>query len=173
MRLLGAILAGGTASRFGSDKALAEIDGRPLIAHVADALSRDCDMLVVCGREWGGHHALADQPSPGLGPMGGLVAALSYGRQQGFDAVLSAPCDVFGLPDDLAERLSPGPAVAQGQWLVGLWPTALAPMLVQALSAEGALPARRFVEQSGARAVVLPPFRNINRPGDLCTETGG
>ena len=38
MRILGAILAGGQARRFGSNKALARLHGEPLIAHAARAL---------------------------------------------------------------------------------------------------------------------------------------
>ena len=167
MRLLGAILAGGRASRFGSDKALAEIAGRPLIGHVADRLLGQCAGLVVCGREWGGWPALPDLPGPGLGPMGGLAAALSHAGAHGFQAVLAAPCDMPGLPADLAARLAPGPAVADGQWLIGLWPANLAPLLLDALRLHGALAARRWVEMAGARRVALPPIRNINRPEDL------
>ncbi|MFM2236672.1 MAG: MobA-like transferase domain, partial [Pseudomonadota bacterium] len=38
MKRLGAIIAGGKATRFGSDKAAAQLNGRPLIEHVAYGL---------------------------------------------------------------------------------------------------------------------------------------
>ncbi len=53
MRLLGAVLAGGQSRRFGSDKALALLDGRPLIAHVIAALAAQTEAVIVCGKEWG------------------------------------------------------------------------------------------------------------------------
>ena len=54
MRVLGAILAGGRSSRFGSDKALALIDERPMLDHVSERLAVQCDGLVVIGRDWPG-----------------------------------------------------------------------------------------------------------------------
>jgi molybdopterin-guanine dinucleotide biosynthesis protein A len=165
-RRLGAILAGGASSRFGSDKALALHEGRPLIAHVADALLGQCDGLVICGREWGGHAAVADLPGPGLGPMGGLCAALLRAQADGYESVLAAPCDLLGVNGG-ADRLAPGPAVAQDQWLLGLWPTGLAPALAALLQREGAVSARRWIEVAQARMVPVPDLRNINTPMDL------
>jgi molybdopterin-guanine dinucleotide biosynthesis protein A len=165
-RRLGAILAGGASSRFGSDKALATFEGRPLIAHVADALLTGCDALVICGRDWGGHRALADSPVPGLGPMGGLCAALQHAEAEGFADVLAAPCDLLGVAGAGA-RLGPGPAVADGQWLLGLWPATLAGALRGLLQAEGAVSARRWIAVSGAATRAVPGLRNINAPTDL------
>jgi molybdopterin-guanine dinucleotide biosynthesis protein A len=165
-RRLGAILAGGAARRFGSDKALALYRGRPLIAHVADALLAQCDAIVVCGRAWGGLPAIADQPAPGLGPMGGLCAALAHAEAGGFAEVLASPCDLLGA-GGAADRLAPGPAVAEGQWLLGLWPAGLAPALEQLLRQEGAVSARRWIAVAGAAERPVPDLLNINRPEDL------
>ena len=164
---MGAILAGGASSRFGSDKALALHAGKPLIQHVADALALQCNALVICGREWGSLQMLTDQPATGLGPMGGLAAALSHAQAAGHDGVLCSPCDLIGLPADALARLSPGPAVVDGQWLTGYWPAPLAPALLGLLVREGAISARRLVDATGARTVSFPPMRNINRPSDL------
>ncbi|MCR5872033.1 NTP transferase domain-containing protein [Sphingomonas sp. J344] len=54
MRLLGAIIAGGTSRRFGSDKAMAQIAGRSLLDHARAALVQEVDDLVLCGRTVGG-----------------------------------------------------------------------------------------------------------------------
>lgn len=165
-RRLGAILAGGASSRFGSDKALALHEGRPLIAHVADALLAQCDALVICGRSWGGHVAVADMPGPGLGPMGGLCGALGHAQAQGFDEVLAAPCDLLGVAE-AARLLGPAPAVAEGQWLLGLWPSTAGPALQGLLQREGAVSARRWTAVAGAAHRRVPGLRNINRPIDL------
>lgn len=163
---LGAILAGGRSSRFGSDKALALYQGRPLIAHVAEALLAHCDGLVICGRAWGGHVTVADLPGPGLGPMGGLCGALAHGLASGFAEVLAAPCDLLGL-EGAARLLAPAPAVAEGQWLLGLWPSTSALQLQALLQCEGAVSARRWADVAGAAHRAVPGLRNINRPIDL------
>ncbi|MDT8758739.1 molybdenum cofactor guanylyltransferase [Sphingomonas psychrotolerans] len=130
MKLLGAILAGGRARRFGSDKAEATLNGRTLLAHVADALRPHCDALVLCGRTHPDWTSLEDRPRAGLGPLGGLCAALAYGEAAGFTAVLSAPCDTPNLPPDLLDRLSEAsPTYVIDLPVVGLWPCTLAEQL--------------------------------------------
>ncbi|MDH7971867.1 molybdenum cofactor guanylyltransferase [Sphingomonas sp. AR_OL41] len=122
-RLLGAVLAGGQSRRFGSDKALAELDDRPLIAHAAAALEPFVAEVVICGRVFGDYVALADRPAPGLGPLGGLAAALRHAADLGFDAVLSIGCDMPLLPADLVAALRAiGASVAvRALPICGLW----------------------------------------------------
>ena len=123
MRVLGAILAGGKSRRFGSDKALAEHEGRCLIAHCVEALRGQVDDLVVCGREWPGLVSLPDRPVADAGPLGGLNAALHI---PGFDAVLCVPVDVHPLPTDLRAMLEGDDArVLASQHAIGFWPTRL------------------------------------------------
>jgi molybdenum cofactor guanylyltransferase len=163
MRLLGAILAGGQSRRFGRDKAAALVGGRALIDRVADALGPQVDALIVVGRG-----DIDDRPAPGLGPLGGLCAALDHGARHGFDAVLTAGCDVLPVPDDLATRLAPGPAVIEGQPLFGLWPTALAARLDAHLAAGGDRSLRGWIAATGARAVALDAtLHNVNTEDDL------
>ena len=50
--ILGAVIAGGRSTRFGSDKALALIGGERLIDRTIAALDPQVDRLVVCGRKW-------------------------------------------------------------------------------------------------------------------------
>ena len=82
----GIVLAGGRASRFGSDKLAAELDGRPLLHHAIAALAAvAAHVLVVAARGATPSipAALADRvrvvhdPEPFGGPLVGLVAALS------------------------------------------------------------------------------------------------
>jgi len=167
MKLMGAVLAGGASTRFGSDKAQALIDGKALIDHVIAALVPQVESLVVVGRSWPGFARVDDLPAPGLGPLGGLAGALDHGRRQGFNAVLMAPCDTLGLPPDLAARLAPGPAVVAGQRSIGLWPTRLAPVLIAWLAEGGSQAIRDWVTACQAREVDCGNFRNINAPADL------
>ncbi len=169
MRLLGAILAGGRSRRFGSDKAAALLDGRPLIDHVAGRLATVCDAVVVCGGSHPHLRTIADSPTPGLGPLGGLSAALDLALADGFDAVLSAPCDAPDLPGDLLARLMVTmPAHVATQPVIGLWPAALAPRLRTRLLEGDDRSLRGWVARAGS-AEVMPdtPLANINTPADL------
>ena len=74
--ILGAVLAGGKSTRFGSDKALAEVAGHTLMAQAVDTLSGWCDHVIVIGRETAPAPTLPDWPAAGMGPLGGIAAAL-------------------------------------------------------------------------------------------------
>ena len=167
-RLLGAILAGGQARRFGSDKAQALYEGARLIDRVAGALNAQCAAVVVCGREEPGFACIADWPEPGLGPLSGLAAALRHAGEQGFSHVLSAGVDAPDLPHDLAEALAgQGAAIVESQPVVGLWPVETVPLLEGFLEG-GGRSLYRFADHIGARRVELAaPLMNVNRPEDL------
>lgn len=167
-QILGAILAGGQARRFGSDKAHADYHGMRLIDRVADALGSQTQALIICGREEPGFGSIPDRPEADLGPLGGLNAALEFAISKGFTHVLSAGVDVPNLPADLAQQLSgDGAAIVESQPVVGLWPVALAEMLDEYL-ASGGRALYGFAEEVGARRIAIdPPLLNINRPEDL------
>ena len=167
MRILGAIFAGGAARRFGSDKAVAEIDGKPMIEHVVARLTGQCAQVVVIGREWPGRIFVPDAPQPGLGPLGALAGAMSYALAEDYDVVLTSGCDLPDLPIDLLERLQPAPAVVAGQPLLGLWPSALAPSLIDWLEAGCDRAMRSWIAEANARRVTLPiEPTNINSVAD-------
>ena len=168
MRILGAILAGVKAQRFGSDKAQALYRGERLIDRVAQALQAQCGALVVCGREEPGFTCIPDLPETGMGPLGGLNAALHYGQENDFDFVLAAPCDIPDLPHDVVEKLfGNGAALVASQPVVGLWPTALAANLDRFMQG-GKLAVMAFADAVGARRIELgAPLGNINRPEDM------
>jgi molybdopterin-guanine dinucleotide biosynthesis protein A len=165
VRLLGAILAGGEARRFGSDKALAHWRGRPLIEHVVAGLLPQVEAVIVCGRTHAGLVSVPDRPEPGLGPLGGIAAALHYAAGEGFDAVLTVPCDGPVLPGDLASRLGNAGYLA-GTPIVGIWPARLAARLDVQLAAGGDRSVRRWALTAGVPAVE-GELVNVNRPEDL------
>ncbi|GGI81263.1 molybdenum cofactor guanylyltransferase [Polymorphobacter multimanifer] len=167
-RILGAILAGGQSRRFGTDKAVACLDGRPLIEHVVAALRRQCDAIVIVGRPFPGLEALADRPHPGLGPLGGLAAALHAGQARGFEMVLTAPCDTPRLPRDLVDILSPSPAYLADTQVIGLWPCAAAALLDAHIASNPRRSMLGWAVSIGAapRRLALP-IVNINTPEDL------
>lgn len=168
MRRLGAIIAGGKATRFGSDKAAAMLDGRPLIEHVADGLRGHVDRLILCGRQWPGFDCLEDRPAADMGPLGGLNAALYYAQQNGFDEVVTAGCDVLPVAKFPGE-LTDGKAIyIDGHYLFGVWPVGLAPLLDRHLSQQTNLSMRHWIAQIDARAIRFgEAFRNLNTPLDV------
>ena len=169
LRILGAIIAGGRSSRFGSDKACAVVDGRSLLDHVLVGLGAQTDAIVICGQDVSGCVSLADRPRPDIGPLGGLAAALHYSAHHGFDGVLTSACDTPLVPADLAERLAGSePAVVIGQPLFGYWPASLSAELDDYLAIATSRAVGEWAVWAGARrvryAVEIP---NINTVADL------
>lgn len=166
--ILGAVLAGGQASRFGSDKALAEFDGHTLLARAVDALSGWCEHVVVVGRETAPAPTLPDWPLPDMGPLAGIAAALHLARDEGYDAVLTCGVDSVGLPEDLLAILEPASSYLESQPVIGLWLPSASDALDAILESDGKHSMYHFAEAIGARAVKSPRKpANINRPADL------
>ena len=168
MKTLGAVLAGGQSSRFGSDKALAMLDGRSLLDHTLAALRPHCDAMVVVGRD-----EIADWPRLDMGPLGGIAGALIHAAEAGFDHVLTAPVDCVRLPPDLRALLEPAPAFLETQPVIGLWPVTTLHELKEMLQDESDLAVRAYARRVGARPVqsdFIPP--NINSIADLDRLTG-
>ncbi len=105
---MGVVLTGGASSRMGTDKAFVELDGRPLVLRVADALSSTgASSVIAIGGDTArlrtlGLDARPDRAS-GLGPLGGIVTALEE-----IDAavVVVAACDLVAItPEAITEVL--------------------------------------------------------------------
>ena len=97
--VLGVIVAGGASRRMGRDKALVLLEGRPLIAWVADALEAVCPRVLVAGRVEGWEGRLGIEDLPGVrGPLAGLAAALVDGE----DVLLLAVDQPWARPVTLA-----------------------------------------------------------------------
>lgn len=166
--ILGAVLAGGQSTRFGSDKAVAELGGQSLLTRAVDALSGWCELVVVVGREEAPAPTLPDSPRAGMGPLGGLSAALHLARDEGYETVLTCGVDSAELPENLPDLLSPAPAYLADQPVIGLWPSSAAKTLDALLRADGRHSMRAFAETIGARAVKSGAKpANINTPADL------
>ena len=128
-------------------------------------MAAQCDALVVCGREEPGFVCIPDWPEAGLGPLGGLAAALRHAEERGFSGVLSAGVDVPDLPHDLAAALAgEGAGIVESQPVVGLWPVAdFLPL--EAFLHGGGRSLYRFADAIAARRIDLAaPLMNVNRP---------
>jgi molybdenum cofactor guanylyltransferase len=170
MKILGAIIAGGKATRFGGDKAAALLNGKALIEHVADGLRPQVDALIVCGRDWPGMDSVADRPAPDMGPLGGLCAALHYGAANDFDAVMTAGCDVLPVPHLCGDDDG---FIVKDHYLFGVWPTALASQLDRHLATESNHSMRHWIAASGAHEILSDtPLHNLNTPADFLLYAG-
>ena len=171
--ILGAVLAGGQSRRFGSDKALAQLGGHTLLALSVDALAGWCDHVIVVGRETAPAPTLPDWPRAGMGPLGGVAAALHHARDEGYEAVLTCGVDAVNLPENLLDLLSPAPACLAEQPVIGLWPASVVSKVEALLHNEDRHSMHRFAEMVGARKVdagiTIP---NINTPPDLAALLG-
>jgi molybdopterin-guanine dinucleotide biosynthesis protein A len=106
---LGAILAGGASRRFGSPKALAPVEGRPIVARVRDVVARVLPRVVLVAND---PHLCAElglpvRPDgvPGLGALGGVATALEWAREERRPGALCVACDMPFLSPALLELL--------------------------------------------------------------------
>ncbi|TIX49493.1 molybdenum cofactor guanylyltransferase [Alteraurantiacibacter aquimixticola] len=170
--ILGVVLAGGLSTRFGSDKALAELDGRTLISRAVEALSAWCDKVVIAGRkegsETGTTRCIPDWPRAGMGPLGGIAAGLRHAQGEGYSSIITCGVDSVALPSDLLSELSPPPAYLETQPVIGHWNVETADAVAAILQSEGRHSMLAFAKSVDARAVTAASTpANINTPADL------
>ena len=166
--ILGVVLAGGQSTRFGSDKALAELDGQTLIDLAVERLAGWCGNVVIAGRPAGPVMCISDWPRQGMGPLGGIAAGLRLAQDRGVAEILTIPVDALGLPDELPAMLGAGPSHAASQPVIGRWPVATLTALEAILDGDGRHSLYAFAETVGASAVELRgTVRNINQPEEL------
>ena len=152
------------------------------------------DALVLCGRTREGWTSLPDLPRPGLGPLGGIAAALAYAEAHGFASVLTIGCDMPRVPEQLLKALiATLPGYCADAPILGHWPAGAADALlrhagrVPASTAQRAstnaaaqsgvmggknprLSIRRWAESIGATPILAPcQLANVNTPADLAT----
>ena len=177
----GAILAGGAGKRMGGvSKAMVELDGRPLAAHVAATLGQVCDRVAIVAKpdtelpDLGGVERWDEPPEP-RHPLTGITHALE--RAEG--PVLVCAVDMPWVTADACLSLidaAPGGVAAVAAANGALCPVlgVYAPAALEALrgAAENA-PLRDTVETLDPVRVALPPplLRSVNEPGDLAEDS--
>jgi molybdenum cofactor guanylyltransferase len=190
MKILGAIIAGGHSTRMGGrEKSFIELDGVTLIERVSSRIAFQVHDVVINANGDPSrfakldHVVITDLIHEVGTPLAGLHAALSFGSDDGYDAVLTVPSDSPLLPLDLVSRLKlageiTGAAHArsggQDHYLTGLWTTAMAKPLERLIRENNLRRVQDFAAKAKAEKTVwaaLPhdPFFNINTPEDLKT----
>jgi molybdopterin-guanine dinucleotide biosynthesis protein A len=104
--ITGVILAGGRSRRFGSNKALALLQGKPLIQHVTDTVAsifNDCLLVTNTPEQYDFLNIpmIRDQYQD-MGPLAGIHAAL---RHTGKSWIFVVGCDMPGVTPDLVAFL--------------------------------------------------------------------
>lgn len=107
--ILGAIIAGGASSRYGSPKALARVGGIPIVERVLRALSAVVPDVVMIANNNEIARAVKlpwrSDTIPGAGALGGVYTALLWARERERSGVLAVACDMPFLSVGLLEQI--------------------------------------------------------------------
>jgi molybdopterin-guanine dinucleotide biosynthesis protein A len=185
-RVEGFVLTGGLSRRFGADKALTPVGGRPLLARAIaalQALGLRPRLVAADPVPYGGFGVdVVSSEQPGLGPAEGLRAALEASAtpwilllsndMPGVDAPLLRTLLAALPPEDppTVRAVCFGEVSARRHPLPGLYHRSLAPLLA---TLPGGIPLQRVLDEAPAR--ILPAgseettrsLANINTPADL------
>ena len=189
----GVVLAGGTSSRMGRDKALVRPfgDSSPhMLEHtygLLSALLPRCWVSCAKGRPYEGYPCLFDDVGE-KGPAGGILTALRHAAREGYAALLALSCDLpfmdmATLRQLLAARQK-GAALAtmyvsatEGlrQPLVAIYETAATPLFEAALASgerglSGILPREKLFLLPYSAAETRP-FFNMNTRDDMAVAS--
>jgi molybdenum cofactor guanylyltransferase len=171
---LGAVLAGGAATRLGGDKAAVELDGRPLVTYPLHALRQAGLVPIVIAKPNSRLPALTYpvviEPQEPRHPLLGVVAALMHASGR---PALVVPCDVPFLSPTLLRTLADANkttavrAANQVHPLIALYSPESLPLLEGAVAAgQSATEALESLDPTYIEASERETF-NVNTPEDL------
>ena len=183
----GVILAGGKSSRFGSNKAFADVNGRQLIERVIAIMGSVFDELIIITNDPGEYSSLGlsmhEDLIKGLGPLGGIYTGLEKMPDRfGFFVA----CDMPFLNEDLIRYITEmnsneyDAVVPKIDWkmepLHSLYSKTCLPS-IKRLIESGECMINKFFQSIRTRFInedeikqydpLLRSFYNINRPGEL------
>jgi molybdopterin-guanine dinucleotide biosynthesis protein A len=181
MRIVGAVIAGGKASRLGGEKAFLAFSGSTLLETVVRRFLPQVDELALNLR--------ADRPTAlarlpvihdidlDIGPLAGVMACLTWAESRNAAFLATVPCDTPFLPLDLVAQLARATKPNQSSYacdershyLCALWPTSALDQLRTEVKSS-----RRLSEvHSALKGLGIPvhaaphAFLNINTQEDV------
>lgn len=183
------VLCNGTSKRFGSNKMLADLVGKPLLMHTIENIMPYVSDLALNG-ELDAEYDVFNLPVfpdaiterlGKLGPLAGVLTAMEWAKELGCMRVLTLSGDAPFVPDDWAEKLSQTPddiiaipnVDGQNHQICGLWPVALASDLRLFLQAGESYRVKDFLAVHRMQIVafhkqgVIDPFFNVNTREDM------
>jgi molybdopterin-guanine dinucleotide biosynthesis protein A len=184
--IAGCILAGGQSRRMGEDKARFHLGGVTLLERAIGRLGPQVASVIINvheeapGPDRYGLPVVEDAEGEHQGPLAGLLAALSWARDNHFAWIATAAVDTPFFPRDLVPRLAEAArgrdvAVARSGGrlhpVFGLWRATLASDLAEFIE-DGSRSARHWADRNDAAVAEWParpydPFFNINEPKDV------
>jgi molybdenum cofactor guanylyltransferase len=194
--IVGVLLSGGQSRRMGGgDKALRDLGGQPMLAHVIQRLRPQVGPMVINANGDPARFAafglpvVADTVEGFVGPLAGVLAGMLWAKSHAPAArwIATVSTDAPFLPENLVQRLQQGVtnqpnaiAIAQSGGevhpVIGLWPIAHAADLEQALRDDvrkvlawtdrhGTVPVDFSFQTLAGNSV--DPFFNANHPDEL------
>jgi molybdopterin-guanine dinucleotide biosynthesis protein A len=167
--LTGVLLVGGASTRFGSPKALAQIDGETFADRGRRTLAEACDEVLLVGKQSDRlPFDVIDDGTDVRAPLAGVVAGL---RAASNDVVVFVPVDCPWMTPEAVRTLGDAcrdAAVPATGPLPGAWAKSALPLLERRL-ASGPLALYRTYEQLDVVRVELDPavVADVDTPGDL------
>lgn len=166
--LTGVLLVGGASSRFGSPKALIELDGETLAERGRRVLGEACDEVLVVGKAGELPFDVIDDAAEVRAPIAGVVAGL---RAAAYDVTVVLPVDCPRVTPELLRALGAAcrdAAVPQTGPLPGAWAKSALPVLEERL-ANGPYALYRTYDALDVVELEVDPalVADVDTPGDL------
>jgi molybdopterin-guanine dinucleotide biosynthesis protein A len=151
------LLVGGASVRFGSPKALVEVDGETLADRGRRILGEACEEVLVVGKRGELPFDVIDDGTETRAPIAGVVAGL---RAAAHDVAVflpvDCPCITAGVLRELGEACRDA-AVPQTGPLPGAWAKSALPLLEERLAAGGPLALYRTYDDLDVVTVQVDP----------------
>jgi molybdenum cofactor guanylyltransferase len=166
--LTGVLLVGGASRRYGSPKALAELDGETLASRGRRVLAQACEEVLVVGKAGELPFDVLDDGSETRAPIAGVVAGL---RAATHEVAVFLPVDCPRMTPELVRRLGEAcrdAAVPQTGPLPGAWAKSALPLLEERLAGGPLALYRTYADLDVTELEVDPRLvADVDTPGAL------